>query len=75
MTTSQEYAERFEGYVPREKDDAPIWETKLPFGIEPGDGTLIAKALRAYRPETSEEESLVDFFAHEFEKLDQSKST
>ena len=75
MTTSQEYAERFEGYVQREKDGAPIWETKLPFGIEPGDGTLIAKALRAYRPETSEEESLVDFFAHEFEKLDQSKST
>ena len=73
MTTSQEYAERFEGWVPQEKGGAPIWETKLPFGIEPGDGTLIAKALRAYRPETSEEESLVDFFAHEFEKLDKQK--
>jgi hypothetical protein len=26
-------------------DDAPLWETKLPFRIEPGDGALIAKAL------------------------------
>ena len=37
---------------------------------EAGDGALIAKALRAYRPETTEEESVVNFFIDEFEKLD-----
>jgi hypothetical protein len=51
-------------------DDAPIWETRLPFEIEPGDGTLIAKAMRAYRPETSEEEGIIDFFIEQFSKLD-----
>lgn len=48
----------------------PIWNTTLPFEIEPGDGALIAKAMRAYRPETAEEEGLVNFFIDEFEKLD-----
>ena len=52
------------------QEHEPVWQTKVPFGIEPGDGTLIAKAMRAYRPETSEEETLIDFFVHEFEKLD-----
>lgn len=52
------------------QEHEPVWQTKVPFGIEPGDGALIAKAMRAYRPETSEEEALVDFFVHEFEKLD-----
>ena len=74
MTTSQEYTERFEGWVPREKDDAPIWETKLPFEIASGDGSIIAKAMRAYRPETSEEEGIVQFFIEQFEKLDQPQS-
>lgn len=54
----------------QEHSDAPIWETKLPFGIERGDGALIAKAMRAYRPDTSEEEGIVNFFIDEFEKLD-----
>lgn len=55
------------------EERAPIWETKLPFEIQPVDGTLIAKAMRAYRPETSEEEGIVQFFIEQFEKLDQSK--
>jgi len=55
---------------PEPADDAPIWQTKLPFAIEPGDGALIAKAMRAYRPDTSEEEGIVNFFIDEFEKLD-----
>lgn len=49
----------------------PFWQTKLPFEIQSGDGALIAKAMRAYRPETSEEESVVSFFIEQFEKLDQ----
>lgn len=48
----------------------PIWETRLPFEMERGDGALIAKAMRAYRPETSEEEGIVTFFIEQFEKLD-----
>lgn len=48
----------------------PIWETKLPFEIEPGDGALIAKAMRAYRPDSSEEDGIVQFFIEQFEKLD-----
>ena len=55
---------------PKPVEHEPLWQTKVPFGIETGDGTLIAKAMRAYRPETSEEEELVQFFIHEFEKLD-----
>lgn len=55
-------------------DDAPIWETKLPFEIAPGDGAIIAKAMRAYRPETSEAEGIVQFFIEQFEKLDQPQS-
>ncbi len=51
----------------------PIWETKLPFGMEPGDGALIAKAMRAYRPDNAEEESVVNFFIDEFAKLDADK--
>lgn len=51
-------------------NSAPIWETKLPFEIEPGDGALIAKAMRAYRPDSSEEEGIVQFFIEQFEKLD-----
>ena len=48
----------------------PIWETKLPFEIAPGDGALLAKALRAYRPDTSEEENVIQFFIEQFAKLD-----
>jgi hypothetical protein len=44
--------------------------TELPFDIEPGDGALIAKALREYRPETTEEEGALWFFIEQFEKLD-----
>ena len=51
----------------------PIWETKLPFEIAPGDGALIAKAMRAYRPDTSEEEGIVNFFIDQFERLDADK--
>lgn len=47
-------------------------QTTLPFEIAKGDGDLIAKALRAYRPETSEEEAIVHFFIEQFEKLDAS---
>ncbi len=47
-----------------------VWETTLPFAIEPGDGTLIAKALKSYRPDTSEEEGIVNFFIEQFAKLD-----
>ncbi len=50
----------------------PIWQTRLPFEIAAGDGTLIAKALRAYRPETSEEEGIINFFIEQFAKLDAS---
>ncbi len=49
----------------------PIWETKLPFEIAPGDGALIAKAMRAYRPDTSEEEAVVNFLIDQFAKLDE----
>ena len=49
------------------------WQTTLPFALEPGDGELIARALRAYRPETSEEEGVIDFFIEQFAKLDQRK--
>lgn len=55
--------------VPTEPDHA-VWETVLPFEIAPGDGALIAKALRAYRPDTSEEEGVIQFFIEQFEKLD-----
>jgi hypothetical protein len=51
----------------------PIWNTTLPFEISAGDGALIAKAMRAYRPETSDEEGVVNFFIDEFEKLDAGK--
>lgn len=40
----------------------PILQTRLPFEIAAGDGALIARAMRAYRPETSEEEGIVNFF-------------
>jgi hypothetical protein len=53
-----------------EDDVEPIWQTRLPFEIQPGDGTLIAKAMRAYRPDTSEEEGVVNFFIEQFDKLD-----
>ena len=56
--------------APAMSNSAPIWETKLPFEIEPGDGALIAKAMRAYRPDSSEEEGIVQFFIEQFEKLD-----
>lgn len=49
----------------------PIWATTLPFEIAKGDGALIAKALRAYRPDTSEEEGAVNFFIDQFAKLDE----
>lgn len=49
----------------------PVWQTNLPFEIAAGDGALLAKALRAYRPETSEEEGIVQFFIEQFAKLDQ----
>jgi hypothetical protein len=58
---------------PKESDYTPAWETKLPFEVAPGDGALIAKAMRAYRPDTSEEEGVVQFFIEQFEKLDHSK--
>ena len=45
--------------------------TELPFDMEPGDGALIAKALREYRPETSEEDAAIHFFIEAFAKLDQ----
>jgi len=51
-------------------DVEPIWQTRLPFEIKPGDGPLIAKAMRAYRPDTSEEEGVVNFFIEQFDKLD-----
>lgn len=57
--------------MPNSTQHRPIWETLLPFEIEPGDGALIAKALRAYRPETSEEEGVVNFFIEQFAKLDE----
>lgn len=50
--------------------EPPIWETRLPFEIGPGDGTIISIALRGYRPETSAEEAAINFFADEFAKLD-----
>lgn len=53
------------------EDHGPIWQTTLPFEIAPGDGALLAKALRSYRPETTEEEGIVQFFIEQFEKLDQ----
>lgn len=55
-----------------ESTHTPIWETKLPFEMEHGDGALIAKAMRAYRPENAEEEAIVNFFIEQFDKLDQS---
>jgi hypothetical protein len=45
--------------------------TELPFDMEPGDGALIAKALREYRPETSEEEGTINFYIDQFGKLDE----
>jgi hypothetical protein len=65
-----ELADRIDRAIASECE-APIWQTKLPFEIERGDGMLIAKAMRAYRPETSEEEGVVLFFIEQFEKLDQ----
>ena len=49
-------------------------ETILPFQMEAGDGVLIAKALRAYRP-TAEEEGTVNFFIEQFAKIDEANLT
>jgi hypothetical protein len=43
--------------------------TELPFDMEPGDAALLAKALREYRPETSEEDAAIHFYIEQFEKL------
>jgi hypothetical protein len=39
---------------------------KILENMEPGDAALLAKALKAYRPETSEEEGIVNFYIEQF---------
>jgi hypothetical protein len=42
---------------------------KRALNMEPGDAKLLAKALRDYRPETTEEEGVINFYVDLFEKL------
>ena len=48
------------------KRQGHICGTVLPFEIAKGDGTLLGKALREYRPETSEDEGIITFFIEQF---------
>ena len=39
------------------------------FEMEKGDAALLAKALKAYRPDTSEDELIIDFYLQQFAKM------
>lgn len=43
--------------------------TALPFELEQTDPALLVKALKAYRPQTTEEEGNVNFLIDQFEKM------
>ncbi|MDE2471922.1 MAG: hypothetical protein KGL35_25145 [Bradyrhizobium sp.] len=54
------------------KEPNPVpadWGAWLPFDLESGDPDLIAKALRAFKYETAEEEANGMFLAEQFEKM------
>lgn len=45
-------------------------ETILPFELKRGDGDFIARALKAYRPQSKDEGELLQFFIEQFAKFD-----
>ena len=50
------------GYIVRNKNESVV-------NIEKSDAELLVKALRDYRPETTEEEGIKFFYIDQFEKL------
>jgi hypothetical protein len=43
--------------------------------IDDGDAAILARALKSYRPDSVEEESVIQFFKERFEKMAENEAT